>query len=233
MPGESSGCFREPEITLGFGFEPSLEFGMWVFGRAEQRLDAGERTARSCSASFDGFVCAVEIIPCKRLYVGPENQMRVALPNFKLMLLCGADGAADHLKDVGWSAAMSVFDAHRNGDDVLGTKIASRARWNLRDQSSIGEAASADFNGFEQAWESATSADCFAEIPVSENHGFTVGQIRCDYGHGNSKIFEATRFENLFDKVAQPVIAGESQARNAPAADVTKTNFAAGGDDSR
>ena len=81
--------------------------------------------------------------------------------------------------------------------------------------------------------ESAASADGFAEIPVSENDGFAVGKIRCDYGHGNSKIFEATRFENLFDKVAQPVIARRAQARNSPAADVAKTNFAASGDDSR
>ena len=43
----------------------------------------------------------------------------MALPNFELMLLGGADCAADHLKDVGRSAAMSIFDANRNGDDVL------------------------------------------------------------------------------------------------------------------
>jgi hypothetical protein len=73
MPGESSGRLREPEVTLGFGLKPSLEFSMWVFGWVEQRLDAGESTARSCSASFDGLVSAVEIIPCETLDVWAEN----------------------------------------------------------------------------------------------------------------------------------------------------------------
>jgi hypothetical protein len=57
----------------------------------------------------------------------------VAFPNFELMLLGGADCAADHLKDVGWSAAMPIFDANRNGDHMLGAKIARGTRWNLRD----------------------------------------------------------------------------------------------------
>lgn len=121
MPGESSGCLREPEITLGFGLEPGLKFGMRVFGRIEQRLDPGKRAVRGCRTGLDGLVCTVKVIPRERLDVGAQNQVRVALPNFELMLLGGADCSADHLKDVGRSAAMSIFDANRNGDDVLGT----------------------------------------------------------------------------------------------------------------
>jgi hypothetical protein len=117
---------------LGFGFEPSLEFGMRVFARIEQRLDAWERAARGCGTGFNGLIGTVEVIPRERLDVGAENQVRVTLPYFELMLLGGADCTADHLKDVGWSAAMSVFDANRNGNDVLGTQIARGARWNLR-----------------------------------------------------------------------------------------------------
>jgi hypothetical protein len=134
---------------LGFGFEPGLEFGMGVLRRIEQLLDSGERAASRCGTGLNGFVGAVEIIPCERLDVGAENQVCVALPNFKLMLLSGADGAANHLKYVGWSAALPIFDANRNGDDVLRAKIARGARGNLSDQASIGEAARADFNGLE------------------------------------------------------------------------------------
>src|SRR5208282_1217223 len=121
MPGESSGCLREPQITLGFGFEPSLKFGVGVLGRVEQLLDARQRTTGCFGAGLNGLVGAVEIVPCEKLDVGAENQVRMALPNFELMLLSGTDGAADHLKDVGWSPAMPIFDTNGNGDDMLGT----------------------------------------------------------------------------------------------------------------
>jgi hypothetical protein len=175
---------------------------MGVSRRIEQLLDSGESAASRRGTGLNGFVGAVEIIPCERLDVGAQNQVCVALPYFELVLLSGADGAADYLKYVGWSAALPIFDANRNGDDMVGAKIARGACGNLRDQASIGEAARTDFNGFEQAWESAARTDGFGEISVSENDGFSVGQVRGDDGHGNLQILEALRFEDLLDKIA-------------------------------
>jgi hypothetical protein len=37
---------------------------------------------------------------------------------------------------------------------------------------------------------------------MSENHGFPVGQVRGDDGHGNLQILETLRFEDLLDEVA-------------------------------
>jgi hypothetical protein len=125
-------------MTLGFGFEPGLKFGVRILRRVKELLDAGKRTVRGCRTGLDGLVCTVKVIPRERLNVGAQNQVRVAFPNFELMLLGSADCSADHLKDVGGSAAMSIFDANRNGDDVLGAEIARGARRNLRDKSSIG-----------------------------------------------------------------------------------------------
>lgn|SRR5271167_871253 len=175
---------------------------MDVLRRIEQLLDAGQSAASRCGTGLNGFVGPVEIIPCERLYVGAKNQVCVALPYFELVLLSGADGAADHLKYVGWSAALPIFDANRNGDDMLSAKIARGACGNLRDQAPIGEAARADFNGFEQAWESTTCTNGFGEISVSENDWFSVGQVRGDDGHGNLQILEALRFEDLLYEVA-------------------------------
>jgi hypothetical protein len=134
---------------LGFSFEPGLEFGMGFLRRVEQLLDTWECAAGRCSTGLYGFVGTVEIIPRESLDIRAKNQVCVALPYFELMLLSGADGAADHLKDIRWSAALPIFDANRNCDDVLCAKIARGACGNLRDQATISEAARADFNGFE------------------------------------------------------------------------------------
>jgi hypothetical protein len=137
------------------------------------------------------------------------------------------------LKNVGWSSSLPVFDADRDGDDVLGAQIARGACGNLRDQATIGEAASANFNGFEQAGESAARTNGFAEISMRENDGFSVRQVCCHHGHGNSEIFEALRFEHLLDEVTKTVIAGEAQTGNAPSADVAKANLTANSNDAR
>jgi len=99
-------------MALFFGFYPSLEFDMGVLSRVEQFLDARECAACGCRSGFDGLVGAIKIIPGERLDVGAENQVGVTLPYFELMLLGGADGAADDLKDVGWSAALPIFNAN-------------------------------------------------------------------------------------------------------------------------
>jgi hypothetical protein len=216
---------------LCFGFKPSLEFGMGVLGRVEELVNAGERAAGRCGTGFDGFVGAVEIIPGERLHVGSKNQVCVALPYFELMFLGGADGAADDLKNVGWSAAVPIIKANRNGNHVLGAQLTGGACGNLRDETAIGEAARSNLHGFEQARKCAACANCFAQISVGEDYGFSVCQICGNYSRGNFEIFELARFENLLDQIPQAVITGQAQARNSPPGDVAETKRTASGND--
>jgi len=220
-------------MTLCFGFDPSLEFGMGVLGRVEELLNAGKRAAGRSGAGLDGLVGTVEIIPGERLDVGAENQVGVTLPCFELMLLCGADGAADDLKDVGWRAAVHVFEANRNGNHVLSTQFAGGARGNLRHETAIGEAARSNLHGFKQAWKGAACANRFAQISVGEYYGFSVGQVRCDYSRRNFEVFKLSRFEHALDQIAEAVIAGQSQPGNSPSGDVAETKRAASGNDAR
>ena len=232
---ESSGGLREPQITLRFSFEASLVFDVRILplSRVNKFLDAGESATGGCGAGLDGLVGAVEVIPRERLDVGAQDQVGVALPYFELMFLGGAYGTADYLENVGWSAAVHIVEAHRNADHPRGPKFAGGARWNLSDKTAIGEAARSNLYGFEQSRESAARADRFAQISVRENYRFAIGQIRCDHSHRDLEIFKAPRFEDLLDKVAKPVIAGEPQAGNAPPGDVAETKRTASSDDAR
>jgi len=206
---------------------------MRVLGRVEELQDAGESAAGGCGASLDGLVGAVEIIPGERLDVGAQYKVSVALPNLELMLLSGADGAADDLKDVRWSAALPILEANRNADDVRGAHLAGGAGRDLGDETAIGQVARSNLYRFEQARECAASADRFAQISMRKNYGLSIGQIRCDNGHGNLEIFEAPRFENLLDEVTQAVIAGQPKPGNSPSRDVTETKRSASSNDAR
>ena len=206
---------------------------MGVLGSVDQFLDAGKREACRCGAGFDGLVGAIKIIPGERPDVGAENQVGVTLPNFELMLLGGADGAADDLKDVGRSAAVTIIEANRNGKHVPSTKVAGRGCGNLGDETAIGKVTCSDLYGFEQARESAACSNRFAQISVREDYGLSVGQVRRDDSRGNFEILELSRFEHLLDQIGQAVIAGEPQPGNAPPGDVAETERAASSNDAR
>jgi hypothetical protein len=66
---------------------------------------------------------------------------------------------------------------------------------------------------------------------VREDNWFAVSQVRGNDGHGNSEVFKASRFEDLLDEVAEPVVAGKPQPGDSPPGDVAKTKRAASGDD--
>jgi hypothetical protein len=229
--GESSGCLREPQITLCFGFEPGLEFEMSVLWRVQELLDPREGAASRSGPGLNGLVGTVEIIPGQRLDVRAEHEVCVALPYFELVFLSGADGAADHLENVGWRTAVPILEAHRNADNVRGAKLAGGARRDLRDETAIGEAASPNLYGFEQARKGAAGANRFREISVRENYGFPGGQIRRDDGHWDSEILKTPGLENLFDEISQPVIAGKTQPGDSPSCDVTETQRTASSND--
>src|SRR5216684_915999 len=140
-------------------------------------MDARQGEAGRRSTGFNGFLRATKVIPGKRLHVGPENQVGVALPGFELMLLGGADGPADNLKNVGGGAPVAVMNANRNGNNRCATQVACRLRRDGCDETSIGEAARADFDRFEQARESATRADGVNKASVCEDDRFTISQV--------------------------------------------------------
>ena len=196
-------------------------------------MDAWKGAAGGCGAGFDSLVGTVKIIPGKALDVGAQDQIRMTLPDFELMFLCGADGTAHDLKYVGWGAALSILEANGNTYDVGGTKFARGLRGDLGDEAAISEAARPDLYGFEQAWESAACADCFTQISVGENDGLAVSKIGCNHGHGNLKVFKTTRLENLLNQVAEAVIASQSKPRDSPPGDIAEAKCAAGSNDAR
>jgi hypothetical protein len=161
------------------------------------------------------------------LHIGAKHEVGVAFPNFELMLLRGADGAADHLKYVRWRAAMTVLHADGNADDRSGAKFSGRARRDRGDQTAIGKAARADLDRFEQAGKRAARADGINEIPLRKNNRLTRSEIRGDDSQRNAKVFKLARFEYAFDQAAEALVAGEAEARNAPTSDVAKAERAA------
>ena len=83
------------------------------FGRAiEQFLDARQSSGRGQSACFNGIAGAFEIVPRKMLHVRPQNQISVAFPGFKLMLLRRAHRSGYDLKNALGSAAAAVLNSN-------------------------------------------------------------------------------------------------------------------------
>ena len=214
-----------------------LETGFEVPRRAvflcQKLLDARERPPRSNSAGFDRFFGTVEIVPSQRLHIGAKNEVGVAFPNFELMLLRGADGAADHLEDVGRRAAMTVLHPDGDADDRSGAHFAGGARRNRSDQTTVGKAARTDLYRFEQAGKRTARADGIDEMAMSKNDWLARSEVRGNHRQRNAKIFELARFENSFDQAAKALVAGEAEARNTPAGDVAKAKRAARRNDSR
>src|SRR5882724_783659 len=145
----SSESLRKPEIALVFRLKTGFEVLLRAVFLSQEFPDARERQARNSSAGFDGFFGAVEIVPSEGLHIGAKNEVSVAFPNFELMLLRGADGAADHLKDVGGGPAMAVLHAYGDADDSCCAKFTGRTRRNRGDQTAVGKAARADLYRFE------------------------------------------------------------------------------------
>lgn len=128
---------------------------------------------------------------------------------------------------------MTVLNADGNGEDAAGAELPRSLRRNGRNQASIRQAARADLDRFEKAGEGATRADGVNQIALSKNHRFSGGKVCGNDGHWNVQIFEAARLEDALDEIAETVIAGEAQARDAPAGDIAEAQRAASGNDAR
>ena len=83
---------------------------MGVLGRVEQFLDAGSARRAAAAPASMASSARSKSSQARDWTSGRRTRVGVALPYFELMFLSGADGAADDLKDIGWSAAMSIFE---------------------------------------------------------------------------------------------------------------------------
>src|SRR5713226_3729040 len=220
-------------MTLSPGFEAGFQIQRGSSGPLEQFLDARDGISGCCGTCLDGFTGPIEIVPGQGLHVGAENEIRMALPDFELMFLRGADGAAYDLEDVRRSAAMAVLNTDGNGEHATGAELPRGVRRNRGNQPTVGQAARADLDRFEKAGEGATRADGVNQIALSKDHRFSGGKVRGNDSHGNVQFFEAARLEDALDEVTETVIAGEAQAGDAPAGDIAEAQGAASCDDAR
>ena len=66
---------------------------------------------------------------------------------------------------------------------------------------------------------------------MGEDDRLTIIKVGGDDRERDAQVFEILSVENAVNQIAEAMIAGETEARNAPAADVAKFESAAGGDD--
>ncbi len=183
---------RKPEVGTGFS-------GEHVFGLRrglKQFLDSWKSARCSCYAGLNGLAGPIEIVPCEFVNIRTKNQVRVAFPGFQLMFLSGGDGAGNNLEDVLGSTAPAILNANRNGEYAGSAKLASGHCGNLGNEAAIREAARANFNWLEKAWESAAGPNRIHQKALRKDDGIESGEVRGDDSHGNAKIFELTRLEN-------------------------------------
>jgi hypothetical protein len=63
-------------------------------------MDPRKSLAGHCRSRCNGFIDAVEIIPCDRLHIRPQDKVGVPLPCLELVFLGGMNSARDYLEDV-------------------------------------------------------------------------------------------------------------------------------------
>jgi len=216
---------------MGAGFDVKDVFDL--DGALEQLFDAWERARGADNAGFDGIAGALEVVPSEMLNVWAQDEICVAFPGFELMLLGSGNGAGDNLKDVFGSAAVAVLHANGNGKDPLSAQLTRSDGGDLRDETAVREATSADFHGFEEARKRAACANGINETALREDDRIASGQI-CGYdSHGNAQVFELARFEDAVHQIRQTMVAGKAEPRDAPTRDITKLKVAARGKDFR
>ena len=68
---------------------------------------------------------------------------------------------------------------------------------------------------------------------MGEDDRLTIIKVGGDDRERDAQILEILSVENAVDQIAEAMIAGEAEARNAPATDVAEFESAAGGNDAR
>jgi len=204
---------------------------MSILQLEKESVELGKGAASSSGARFDSVVDTLEIVPSEGLHVGTQDEVGVTLPGFELVLLRGADGAADHLKDVGGSAAVAVVQTNGDAYHDFGAELACRSRGNRSDEPPVGEAAGADHDRLEKPREGATRANGIREVPLFEDDGVPRAQVGGNDGCGDGEILKLIGIEEPVDEGAKAFVAGQAEARNTPARKITEANLAALGND--
>lgn len=197
----------------------------------QELLNAREGALSGRGTSGDGLFRSVEIVPGDGLDIRPQDKVRVLLPNFVLVFLGGTYGAAHHLENVGWGAAIAVLHAHGDSHDVSGPEGARGTSWDLGDETAIGQAAGANFDRLKKTRECTACSNRVNKIATGENDGVTGSEVGGDDCHGNAQVFELAGFEDALDQAAEALVAGESKTRNAPSSNVAKAQRAASSND--
>jgi hypothetical protein len=218
-------------LTLALRFEPGLQIECGVLLLHQQFFNTRESAARGGGTGSDGLFGAVEVVPGQGLHVGPEDKVGVTFPNFKLVLLRGAHGAAYDLKNVCGGAAVAVLHADRDTDYNGSAEAADGARWNGGHETAVRKTPRANLDRFEQAREGATRADGVHKIALREHHGFAGGEIRGDHRKRDAEIFKLARLENACNQILKTLITCQAEAGNAPTGDVPEAQCTAGLDD--
>src|SRR6267154_3892711 len=149
------------------------------------------------------------------------------------MLLRRSHRPAHHLKDVARRADIPVLHSHRNRQHVLRAQVARRARWYRRDQPAIRQAARPHFHRLEQSRECATRANRINQVAVRHHYRFAAIQVGGDHCHRDVQFLKLASLENSLNQVAQPVITGKAQPRNAPPGNIAQAQGPASRYDAR
>src|SRR5260370_5862740 len=190
-------------MTFVFSLDPGLETPSGIFLLAEQFFNTRESAARRGSARSDRFCGAIEVVPSQGLHVGSEDEVGMAFPDLKLMLLSRVHRQAHDLENVCGGAAVAVLHADGDTDYRGSAEVAGGARRNGSDERAVSETARADLDRFEQARKGATRADGVHQIALRENHGFAGSQVRRHHPNNNPYISKPPRFENPFTQTLQ------------------------------
>lgn len=196
---DSSEYLREPYIAFVFSIKPGLETSSGVFPLSKQFLNTWKSATRGSGARSDGFFGAVEVVPSQRLHVRPKDEVGMAFPDFKLVLLRRAHGATYDLKNVRGCATVAVLHADGNPDYRGSAEVAGSARRDWRDQPAVRQAPRTDLDWFEQSGKSATRADGVGKIALREHNRLARAQIRGHHCKGNAEVFKVARIKNALD----------------------------------
>jgi len=214
-------------LTLVCSLDARLEILCGFFPLPEQFFNARKSATRSSSAGGNSFFGAMEVVPSQGLHVGPEDEVGMTLPDFKLVFLRGAHGAAHNLKDVCRGAAVAILHANGNPNYRGSANVASGARRNRGDQPAIRQTPRANLNWFEQAGEGAACADGIGKISLGEHYGLARGQVRGHNCKRNTEIFKVSRIKNTLDQIFKSLIACQAKPRDTPAGDIPQAERAA------
>jgi hypothetical protein len=128
---------------------------------------------------------------------------------------------------------VTVLHSNGNAHDRSCAEFASRLRRNRGDQATIGQAARANLDRFEQTRKGAARADGVDKMPLRKNNRLAGSEVGGNHGQRNSQLFKLARFKYTLDQIPEPVIAGQAQTGNAPTRDIAKTQCAASSNDAR